>query len=152
LTDAFAVKLGPTGALPPIYATYIGGIGTNILPERGSGIGVDAAGYAYVSGTTQCIGFPVTSPITDALNGSPSVLMKSSLSGSTSTWSATSLAGNFDQVTALALDTSGVIYAGATALDVTTGGGIYKSTDGGSSPSIQITSPMFLQSPAAKFM
>jgi hypothetical protein len=133
LTDAFAVKLGPTGALPPIYATYIGGIGTNQLPERGSGIGVDAAGYAYVSGTTQCIGFPVTSPITGALNGSPSVLMKSSLSGSTSTWSATSLAGNFDQVTALALDTSGVIYAGATALDVSTGGGIYKSTDGGSS-------------------
>ena len=131
LTDAFAVKLGPTGALPPIYGTYIGGIGTNQLPERGSGIGVDASGYAYVSGTTQCIGFPVTNPIAGALNGSPAVLMKSSLSGSTSTWSPTSLAGNFDQVTALAFDASGNIYAGATALDVTTGGGIYKSTDGG---------------------
>ena len=134
LTDAFAVKLGPTGALPPIYATYIGGIGTNQLPERGSGIGVDASGYAYVSGTTQCIGFPVTNPIAGALNGSPAVLMKSSLSGSTSTWSPTSLAGNFDQVTALAFDpaNSDIIYAGATAFDVTTGGGIYISSNGGS--------------------
>jgi hypothetical protein len=132
LTDAFAVKLGPTGALPPIYATYIGGIGSNIIPERGAGIGVDASGYAYVSGTTQCIGFPVTSPISGALNGSPAVLMKSSLSGSTSTWSPTSLAGPFDQVTALAFDANGDIYAGATAIDVTSGGGIYKSTDGGS--------------------
>ena len=132
LTDAFAAKLGPTGALPPIYATYIGGIGSNILPERGSGIAVDASGDAYVAGTTQCIGFPVTSPISGALNGSPAVLMKGSLSGSTSTWSPTSLAGNFDQVTALAFDPGGdTLYAGATALDVTAGGGIYKSTNGG---------------------
>jgi len=133
LTDAFAVKLGPTGALPAIYATYIGGIGSNILPERGSGIGVDASGNAYVAGTTQCIGFPVTSPITGALNGSPAVLMQGSLSGSTSTWSPTSLAGAFDRVTALAIDASGNIYAGASSLDVNSGGGIYKSTDGGSS-------------------
>jgi len=133
LTDAFAVKLGPTGALPLIYATYIGGIGSNILPERGSGIGVDALGNAYVSGTTECIGFPVTNPITGALNGSPAVLMKGGLSGTTSTWTPTSLAGRFDQVTALAFDASGDLYAGASALDVTTGGGIYKSSDGGSS-------------------
>jgi hypothetical protein len=134
LTDAFAVKLGPTGALPPIYATYIGGIGSNILPERGSGIGVDVLGYAYVSGTTQCIGFPVTNPITGALNGSPTVLMKGTLSGSTSTWTPTSLAGTFDQVTALAFNpaSSDIIYAGATAIDVTTGGGIYISSNGGS--------------------
>ena len=131
LTDAFAVKLGPIGALPPVYATYIGGIGSNILPERGSGIGVDGLGYAYVAGTTQCIGFPVTNAITGARNGSPAVLMKGSLSGSTSTWTPNAMAGNFDQVTALAFDSSGDIYAGSTAVNVTTGGGIYKSTNGG---------------------
>ena len=65
-TDAFAVKLSPSGALPPLYATFLGGIGSNILPERGSGIGVDASGYAYVAGTTQCIGFPVTNPVAGA--------------------------------------------------------------------------------------
>ena len=66
MTDAFAVKLGPSGSLPPIYATYIGGIGSQYLPERGSGIGVDGAGYAYVAGTTQCIGFPATNQIAAA--------------------------------------------------------------------------------------
>ena len=133
LTDAFAVKLSPSGSLPPIYATFLGGIGSNILPERGSGIGVDASGYAYVAGTTQCIGFPVTSSVAGALNNIPAVLMKGSLSGSTSTWSPTSLLGNFDRVTALAFDPTGDLYAGATSLGVSSGGGIYKSSDSGAS-------------------
>ena len=132
LTDGFAVKLGPTGALPPVYGTYIGGLGSNLLPERGAGIGVDVDGYAYVSGSTQCINFPSVSPISGARNGGPAALMKSTLSGSNSSWSPTSLTGSFDQVTALAFDSSGsTIYAGASAFNAT-GGGVYKSTNGGS--------------------
>jgi Beta-propeller repeat/Bacterial Ig domain len=129
LSDAFAMKLGPTGSV--LYGTYIGGLGSNVLPERGSGIGVDVNGYAYVAGTTQCIGFPAINTIPGARNGGPAVLMRGSLSGSNSTWASLSLAGSFDQVTALAFDSVGNIYAGATAVSAT-GGGVYKSTDNGS--------------------
>jgi photosystem II stability/assembly factor-like uncharacterized protein len=129
LTDGFAVKLNSSGGL--VYGTYIGGLGSNFLPERGSGIGVDLEGNAYVSGTTQCIGFPVVSPISGTRNGASAVLMKGIISGSTSNWSSTNLAGNFDQVTALAFDPSGNLYAGASAVNAT-GGGIYKLASGGS--------------------
>ncbi len=131
LTDAFAAKLGPSGAI--VYATYIGGVNSNLLPERASGIGVDGHGNAYVSGTTECIDFPVVDPIPGAHNGSPAILYKGAVSGTTSTWTPTSLAGSFDEVTAIAIDPAGDIYAGASALNVTPGGGIFKSTNGGTS-------------------
>jgi hypothetical protein len=129
LTDGFAIKLSSSGVL--VYGTYIGGLGSNFLPERGSGIGVDLEGNAYVSGTTQCIGFPSINTISDARNGGPSVLMKGSISGSTSNWSPTSLAGSFDQVNALAFDPSGNLYAGASASNAS-GGGVFKLLSGSS--------------------
>jgi hypothetical protein len=129
LTDGFAAKLNASGAL--VYGTYIGGLGSNILPERGSGIGVDLQGNAYVSGTTQCIGFPTESPISGARNGTASVLMKGTVSGLNSNWSSTGLAGSFDQVNALAFDQSGNLYAGTSAFNAA-GGGIYKLPSGGS--------------------
>ncbi|MGD0359298.1 MAG: SBBP repeat-containing protein [Bryobacteraceae bacterium] len=129
LTDGFALKLNPTGGL--VYGTYIGGLGTNFLPERGSGIGVDQQGNAYVSGTTECIGFPLANQIAGARNGGTEVLMRGTLSGTGSTWSPTSLAGNFDQVTALAFDPSGNLYAGTSAVNAA-GGGVYKLASGGS--------------------
>jgi photosystem II stability/assembly factor-like uncharacterized protein len=132
ITDGFAIKLSAAGSLPPVYGTYIGGLGSNILPERGAGIGVDVDGYAYVSGTTQCINFPAVNSIAGARNGGPAVLMKGTLSGSNSSWTPSTLAGSFDQVTALAYDASGNLYAGASAENAT-GGGVYKSTDGGTS-------------------
>jgi len=135
LTDAFAVKLNSAGGL--VYGTYIGGLGSNVLPERGSGIGVDLQGTAYVSGTTQCIGvpgqpgsFPTVNPISGARNGGPSVLRETTDSGST--WLATTpilAPRNFDQVTALAFDGSN-LYAGASAFKTTTGGGVYKLVNG----------------------
>ncbi len=127
LTDAFAIKLDPAGTL--VYGTYIGGLGSSFLPERGSGIGVDTLGNVYVSGTTQCIGFPSANPIAGARNGGPAVLMSGTLNGTTSTWTPTTLAGSFDQVTALAFDPSGNLYAGASAFNAA-GGGIYKQTFG----------------------
>jgi hypothetical protein len=126
--DGFALKLSSTGAID--YGTYIGGLGSNLLPERGSGIGVDPAGNAYVSGTTQCIGFPTVSPISGARNGSPAVLMEGTVSGSTSNWSPTTLAGSFDEVSALAFDPTGAtLYAGTSALNAV-GGGVYKLAGG----------------------
>src|ERR1017187_3542631 len=127
LTDGFALKLNSSGGL--VYATYIGGLGSNLIPERGSGIGVDLEGNAYVSGTTQCIGFPTVNPISGARNGGPAVLMEGTVSGSSSTWSPTTLTGSFDQVNALAFDPSGNLYAGTSALNAT-GGGVYKLASG----------------------
>src|SRR5262249_5445745 len=49
LTDGFALKLTGTGGV--VYGTYLGGLGSNLLPERGAGIGIDLEGNAYVTGT-----------------------------------------------------------------------------------------------------
>jgi len=141
VSDAFVVELNSGGSLPPVYGTYIGGVGSNVLPERGSAIGVDFDGNAYVAGTTQCIGFPVTNSVSGARNGSPSVLMQGTVSGSSSTWSANSLSGNFDQVTAIAFDSTGTnFYAGGNSTNAT-GGGIYKSTNSGSSWALSLSLP-----------
>lgn len=133
-SDGFALKLDTAGELPPVYATYIGGLGSNIYPERGTGIGVDVDGYAYVAGTTQCIRFPSANPISGAQHGGPAVLLRSTNTGSS--WSPVSLAGNFDQVTALAIDLSGNIYAGTSTSNPPSSGGVYggvyKSTNSGS--------------------
>src|ERR1019366_5642802 len=115
LTDGFAVKLHSSGLLQ--YGTYIGGLGSNLLPERGSGIGVDLEGNAFVSGPPQSTGFRTMSPISGARKGVSAVLMEGSVSGSSSTWTPTTLAGSFDQVNALAFDPSGNLYAGTSALN-----------------------------------
>src|SRR5207302_10394882 len=59
--DAFVTKLNPTGTAL-VYSTYLGGSGTEI----GSGIAVDAAGAAYVTGTTHSADFTAgcTAPCT----------------------------------------------------------------------------------------
>ena len=63
-SDAFYVKLGPTGAF--LYGTYMGGTGY----ELATGIGVDSAGNVYVSGgsTSDGVTFPQTP---NAFSGTP---------------------------------------------------------------------------------
>ena len=48
-------KLNPTGTAL-VYSTYLGGTGE----DYGSGIAVDTAGNAYVTGTTYSTDFPTT--------------------------------------------------------------------------------------------
>jgi len=58
--DAFVAKLNPTGSAL-VYATYLGGGSSASLgAEWGNGIAVDAAGNAYVTGTTFSSDFPTT--------------------------------------------------------------------------------------------
>lgn len=52
--DAFAAKLGPSGAL--LYSTYLGGSAS----DAGRGVAVDDLGSMYVTGYTQGSGFPVS--------------------------------------------------------------------------------------------
>src|SRR5260370_26922648 len=54
--DAFVTKLNPLGSAPLVYSTYLGGSGV----DEGTGIAVDAAGNAYLTGTTHYTNFPTT--------------------------------------------------------------------------------------------
>jgi hypothetical protein len=56
LSNAFVTKLNATGTAL-VYSTYLGGNGS----DGGSGISVDAAGNAYVAGSTSSTNFPTTS-------------------------------------------------------------------------------------------
>ena len=55
--NAFIAKFDPakTGAAGLIYSTYLGGSGS----DGAAGIGIDASGNAYVTGTTSSVDFPV---------------------------------------------------------------------------------------------
>jgi hypothetical protein len=53
--DAFITKLNPTGT-GIVYSTYIGGSGADQAPK----IAIDAAGNAYLAGSTVSADFPVT--------------------------------------------------------------------------------------------
>jgi uncharacterized protein (TIGR03437 family) len=57
-TNAFAVKIGPAGG-PFAYSTLLGGSGST----AGNAIAADAAGHAYVVGTTSSTDFPTTTPL-----------------------------------------------------------------------------------------
>ncbi len=55
LREAFVTKLNATGTAL-VYSTFLGGSGN----DSGNGIAVNAAGNAYVTGTTDSLNFPVT--------------------------------------------------------------------------------------------
>jgi len=57
IPDAFITKITATGAL--VYSTYLGGTGA----DTGWSIAIDAAGNAYVTGSTSSTDFPTANPI-----------------------------------------------------------------------------------------
>jgi hypothetical protein len=65
--DAFVTKLGPTGAAPLGYSTFLGGSSG----DSGRDIAVDGGGAAYVIGSTVATDFPTTAGAFDQThNGS----------------------------------------------------------------------------------
>jgi hypothetical protein len=64
--EAFVTKVDPTGSTL-VYSTYIGGTAN----EGGQAIAVDAAGNAYVAGTTQSDDFPTTPGAFQTTGGGP---------------------------------------------------------------------------------
>jgi hypothetical protein len=113
--DAIVAKLGPTGS--PVYATFLGGGAS----EAATGITVDAAGHAYVTGTTSSTGFPVTEgalqPRLNSDVGFPDAFVTKLNPGGTALVYSTYLGGsNNDGGNAIAVDTAGNAYiTGSTA-------------------------------------
>src|SRR4029077_11682900 len=58
-SDVFIAKLNPgtTTGVQLLYSTYLGGSGTDV----GLGIGLDASGNAYITGSTDSPTFPLAS-------------------------------------------------------------------------------------------
>ena len=63
--SAFVAKLNATGSTM-IYASYLGGSSGE---QYASGIAIDTAGYAYVTGRTSASDFPTVNPIQPSLAG-----------------------------------------------------------------------------------
>ncbi len=71
-SDAFVSKIASDGA-SLVYSTYLGGSGTENLVDR-TGIAVDSAGIAYVTGDTQSTDFPLEAPLRSSKTGDESSL------------------------------------------------------------------------------
>jgi hypothetical protein len=137
LPGVLVAKLDPNGGL--VYATRIGG--SLLDSSYGTGIAVDAAGHAYVTGVALTSDFPTTQGAyrtTGCANVYPfagdGFVLKMSVDGGTILWS-TLLCGQGDDVPAgIAIDAAGNAYvAGATAssdfplvdpIALTRGGGV----------------------------
>ncbi len=101
-SDAFVTKLNATGSAL-VYSTYLGGIGE----DYGTGIAVDSAGNAYITGSTTSTSFPTTAGafLTGTYGGA--FLTKLNANGTALIYS-TYLGGNgFDHGTGIAVDSAG---------------------------------------------
>ncbi len=104
--DAFLAKINASGSAL-VYATYLGGNNT----DEGNGIAVDAAGNAYITGSTASTNFPVQSPYRGSNTGSVDAFVtKMNPAGSALVYS-TYLGGSAaDYGTAIAVDPAGNAY------------------------------------------
>ncbi|HEY2992252.1 MAG TPA: Calx-beta domain-containing protein [Methylomirabilota bacterium] len=111
LTDAFVTKLDAAGAV--VYSTYLGGTGD----EAGHAITVDAAGNAYVTGTTTSNDFPTVGPFQATLRGGQDAFVAKLDANGASLVYSTYLGGEADDFGfGIALDAAGNAYVtGSTA-------------------------------------
>ncbi|HEY3351639.1 MAG TPA: SBBP repeat-containing protein [Polyangia bacterium] len=112
-TDAFVVKVDPTGA-SLVWSTYLGGAGY----ERGQAIVVDGAGTVYVAGVTSSTDLPAAAGPQPVFGGGfdDAFVAKIAAAGSSLVW-ASYLGGSArEEATALAVDGAGMVYvAGGTS-------------------------------------
>ncbi len=104
--DVFVAKmdLSRSGAASLAFATYIGGSGK----DRGSSIAVDAAGNAYVTGSTVSPDFPMTSPLQAIFGGNlDAFVLKLNAAGSGLDYSTYMGGGGDDEGYAIAVDSTG---------------------------------------------
>jgi hypothetical protein len=99
-SDAFVSKLNPTGSAL-VYSTYLGGSND----DGGSGIAVDTAGNAYVTGSTASSDFPTTPGAYQNPRNQGSFITKLNAAGSALVYSTSSIGG-----VAMAVDALGNVY------------------------------------------
>jgi Bacterial Ig-like domain (group 1)/Beta-propeller repeat len=107
--DVFVTKLNPSGSVPLVYSTFLGGMDV----DQGNGIAVDTSGSAYVTGFTRSPNFPTTVDAFDTTpNGDFDVFVtKLNPSGSLPLVYSTFLGGSsLDFGFSIALDTLGSAY------------------------------------------
>jgi hypothetical protein len=107
VAGTFVTKLNPTGTVL-VYSTYLGGSGSDV----GSGIAVDAAGNAYVTGTARSSDFPTTAGAFQVTSGglSDAFVTKLDPSGSALVYSTYLGGGDYDGGWAIAIDGEGNAY------------------------------------------
>lgn len=111
--DAFVVKLDPTGSTI-VYGTFLGG--TSV--DGATGIAVDAAGRAFVTGATTSEDFPVTAGVVDRDMTGVVDAFVARLSASGAALEAASMLGGQgrDGASSIGIDASGnVVVAGVTS-------------------------------------
>jgi hypothetical protein len=113
--DAFVTKLAPDGSRI-VYSTYLGG---SAVAEGGSGIAVDFAGAAYVTGSTRSADFPTVGAFQSHLGGETDAFVtKLTPDGSALVYSTLLGGRRVDSAAKIALDAVGAAYiTGRTASD-----------------------------------
>jgi beta-propeller repeat-containing protein/ASPM-SPD-2-Hydin domain-containing protein/HYDIN/CFA65/VesB family protein len=109
--DAFVAKLNPTGSAL-VYSTYLGGSGYDV----GTGIAVDSAGNAYVTGSTASTNLPTMNPLQPVYGGGQYdvFLAKFNSTGSSLIYSTYLGGSDYDIGDGIAVDSSGNAYVTGT--------------------------------------
>jgi hypothetical protein len=107
--DAFVTKLNPTGSALA-YSTFLGG--TSL--DEGSGIAVDGAGSAYVTGSTLSADFPTTPGAFATTHNGGAFVTKLDPTGSALAYSTFLRSTGRDQGSAIAVDATGSAYVTGT--------------------------------------
>ncbi len=116
---------------PPIaYSTYLGGSSY----DHGSGIAVDSAGNAYVTGNTSSSDFPLSNAIYGSKKGNADVFVtKIAASGTSLSYSTYLGGGGYSDGSGIAVDSAGNAYVtgGTSSTDFPLSNAIYGSYRGG---------------------
>jgi hypothetical protein len=104
--DAFVAELNATGSAL-VYSTYLGGNGA----DWGTGIAVDGAGNAYITGGTGSTNFPTQNALQAANAGTANAFVSKINAAGTALVYSTYLGGsNYDYASGIALDSAGDAY------------------------------------------
>ena len=107
-SDAFVAEINPAGSAL-VYSTYLGGSGN----DAASGIAINSAGNAYVTGETASTNFPTMRPLQPSYGGgsSDAFVAKLNAAGSALVYSTYLGGSGQDSGLGIAVDRSGKAYA-----------------------------------------
>ena len=106
IADAFVTKFAPDGSAL-LFSTYLGGYGL----DQGNGVAVDAAGSAYVTGSTDATNFPTVNAVQPASGGGTDAFVtKFAPDGSALLYSTYLGGSSLDTANGIAVDADGNAY------------------------------------------